>query len=65
MANITITGSGGFYQFMPLEKKGERVFPCDACLEYYNTADKLRAGVVSNIYAIVDALLAASKAVRI
>ena len=48
-----------------LEKKGVQIFSCGTCLEYYNLREKLRVGVVNNMYATVDALLSATKVIKI
>ncbi len=48
-----------------LEKKRVQIFSCGTCLEYYSLREKLRVGLVSNMYAIVDALLQATKVIKI
>lgn len=37
-----------------LEEKGSRILVCGACLNYYNLADNLKVGEVSNAYEILD-----------
>jgi len=62
---LTTEGSEVLETLALLEKKGVEVFSCGTCLEYYGLGEKLKVGLVSNMYAIVDVLLSASKVVRI
>ena len=62
---LTTEGSEVLETLALLEKKGVQVFSCGTCLEYYNLGDKLKVGLVSNMYAIVDVLLQATKVIKI
>ncbi|MBE9513123.1 MAG: sulfurtransferase-like selenium metabolism protein YedF [Chloroflexi bacterium] len=62
---LTIEGSGVLETLQMLEKKGVQIFSCGTCLEYYNLKEKLRVGLVNNMYATVDALLSATKVIKI
>ena len=62
---LTIEGSGVLETLQMLEKKGVQIFSCGTCLEYYNLKEKLRVGLVSNMYATVDALLSAAKVIKV
>jgi selenium metabolism protein YedF len=62
---LTTEGSEVLETLKLLEKEGVQVFSCGTCLEYYNLKEKLRVGAVSNMYATVDALLSATKVIRV
>ena len=62
---LTTEGSEVLETLALLEKKGVQVFSCGTCLEYYNLREKLRVGLVSNMYATVDALLQATKVIKV
>jgi selenium metabolism protein YedF len=62
---LTTEGSEVLETLALLEKKGVQVFSCGTCLEYYNLREKLRMGLVSNMYATVDALLQATKVITV
>lgn len=48
-----------------LEKMGTRILVCGACLNFYNLAEKLRVGTVSNMYDIVEAMQEMDKIVTL
>jgi selenium metabolism protein YedF len=62
---LTTEGSEVLETLELLEKKGVQIFSCGTCLEYYNLREKLRVGLVSNMYATVDALLQATKVIKV
>jgi selenium metabolism protein YedF len=62
---LTTEGSEVLETLALLEKNGVQVFSCGTCLEYYNLREKLRVGLVSNMYATVDALLQATKVIKV
>ena len=43
---------------------GVKVMTCGTCLDFYGLKEKLRVGVVSNMYDIAEAQLTAAKVVR-
>lgn len=45
--------------------KGSRILVCGTCLSYYNIADQLQVGIVSNMYDIVDAMKSVNKMISI
>ncbi|UCE97563.1 MAG: sulfurtransferase-like selenium metabolism protein YedF [Dehalococcoidia bacterium] len=48
-----------------LEKDGIGIISCGTCLAYYELADKLKVGLASNMYEIVDILVNTPKIVKI
>jgi selenium metabolism protein YedF len=48
-----------------LEKMGTKILVCGACLNFYNLAADLKAGTVSNMYDIVEAMGAVDKVVTL
>ncbi len=48
-----------------LEKRGVAVLVCGTCLDFYGLKDELRAGTVSNMYEIVDALAGAGRCITV
>ena len=48
-----------------LEEAGVQVLSCGTCLDYYGLKDQLKAGVVSNMYDIVETLKGASNTITI
>lgn len=55
-ANLTIEGSASLEDLKNLEAQGVEIMTCGTCLNYYNIADKLAVGEVTNMYAIVEKL---------
>ena len=62
---LTTEGSEVLETLGLLEEKGVQVFSCGTCLEYYNLREKLRVGLVSDMYATVEALLQATKVIKL
>jgi len=48
-----------------LEASGVAVLSCGTCLDYYNLREKLKAGQVTNMKAIVASLLNADRVIRV
>jgi selenium metabolism protein YedF len=48
-----------------LEERGVGILVCGLCLNYFGLTEKLKAGSVSNMYAIVEAKLSAGKIINI
>ncbi len=44
-----------------LEKDGTKILVCGTCLDYYQKKDELAAGIISNMYDILDELSRAGK----
>ena len=47
-----------------LEEAGAEILSCGTCLNFYGLTDKLRVGSVTNMYAIVEKMMAAGKLVK-
>ena len=50
---------------MSLIEKGSLVLVCGTCLNYYGIADRLKVGIVSNMYDIMSAMLRADKVITL
>jgi len=62
---LTTEGSEVLDSLKLLEKAGVEIFSCGTCLEYYQLKDKLKVGLVTNMYDTVDSLLSAGKIIKI
>ena len=62
---LTTEGSAVLDTLESLEKSGVQILSCGTCLEHYNLVEKLKVGLVTNMYDIVDSLAAADKVIRI
>ena len=62
---LTTEGSDVLDTLETLEKEGVEIFSCGTCLDYYHLEEKLKVGVVTNMYDTVNFLMEASKVVRI
>jgi selenium metabolism protein YedF len=62
---LTTEGSEVLDVLEELERKGVQILSCGTCLEHYDLVEQLRVGLVTNMYDIVDSMLAADKAIRI
>lgn len=56
---LAIEGSGVLDALTELSGKGVRILACGTCLDFYKVKDKLRVGIVSNMYDILETLSAA------
>jgi selenium metabolism protein YedF len=61
---LTTEGSEVLEALEKLGNKGVEVMSCGVCLDYFNRKDKLRAGVVTNMFTIAETLLQAGSVVR-
>ncbi len=48
-----------------LQEAGVEIFSCGTCLEYYQLKDKLKVGLVTNMYDTVESLPSAGKIIKI
>ena len=48
-----------------LEKNGVEILICGTCLDYFNLKEKTDVGQVSNMYTIVETMLAAGRLIRV
>jgi len=62
---LTTEDSGVLDSLKLLEEAGVGIFSCGTCLEYYQLKDKLKAGLMTNMYDTVDSLLYAGKVIKI
>jgi len=60
---LTTEGSEVLETLQRLDKDGVQILSCGACLEHYHLTDKVRAGVVTNAYEIMDSLCSAGKVI--
>ena len=62
---LTTEGSEVLQSLELLEKGGVQILSCGTCLAYYELTEKLKVGIASNMYQIVNALLASAKILKI
>ena len=48
-----------------IEEKGTEIMVCGTCLNFYNLEDKLKAGKVSNMYDISNAMKEVDKVITL
>lgn len=61
---LTTEGSESLEDLKTMEGQGVEILSCGTCLNYYNLADKLKVGEVTNMYNIVEAMAEAGKIIR-
>lgn len=54
--HLTCEGSEVLDDLEKLEKEGVEIISCGTCLDYFNIADKLQLGEISNMYTILEKL---------
>jgi selenium metabolism protein YedF len=62
---LTAEGSPVLDKIMGLEKLGVEILVCGTCLDYFRLKDKVAVGTVSNMFTILETLLAASSVISI
>ena len=62
---LTTEGSEVLDSLEALTQDGVQIMSCGTCLNYYSILDKLKVGIVGNMYDIVNAMLEASKVIKI
>jgi len=62
---LATDGSEVIEDLRALEKAGARILVCGTCLDFFGLKDKLRAGMISNMYDIAETMLSAGRIVRI
>jgi len=62
---LTIEDSEVLDSLEALTGDGVQIMSCGTCLTYYDIVDKLKVGIVGNMYDIVNALLEAGKIIKI
>jgi selenium metabolism protein YedF len=58
---LTVQGSDVLDDLKQLESEGVQILVCGTCLNYFEIKDKLAAGVVSNMYDIVETMSSAGR----
>ena len=53
---LTVQGSDVLDDLKQLESEGVQILVCGTCLNYFEIKDKLAAGIVSNMYDIVETM---------
>jgi selenium metabolism protein YedF len=62
---LTTEGSEVLDSLKLLDANAVEIYSCGTCLEYYQLKDKLKVGVVTNMYDIVNSLLSADKIIKV
>ena len=62
---LTVEGSEMLDSLEALAGDGVQIMSCGTCLTYYDIVGKLKVGIIGNMYDIVNALLEASKVIKI
>ena len=58
---LTVQGSDVLDDLKKLESEGVQILVCGTCLNYFGVKDKLAAGIVSNMYDIVETMSSAGR----
>lgn len=62
---LAVEGAETLESLRKLEASGMNILVCGTCLDYFDLKDKLRVGIVSNIYDISDLFFKARNVIRI
>ncbi len=62
---LSIEGSEVLDSLEALAHDGVQIITCGTCLNYYGIVDKLKVGIVGNMYDILNSMLEASKVIKI
>lgn len=58
-------GSPALASLLSLEQRGVEILSCGTCLDYYQLKEKLCVGSITNMYTIMEHLLAAEKVITL
>jgi len=61
---LTTEGSEVFESLKALSEKGVAILSCGTCLDFYGLKEKMRVGMISNMYDIAQSLLEADRLIR-
>lgn len=61
---LATEGSDVLQHIKEMERKGVEVLACGTCLDFYGLKEKLRVGVISNMYDIIESLMEAGKVIH-
>ena len=62
---LTTEGSLVLDDLQDREKEGIKILVCGTCLDFFGLKEKLKAGIISNMYDIAEAMLSAGKVIRV
>ncbi|MDF2519754.1 MAG: SirA3 [Clostridia bacterium] len=62
---LVVEGSESLENIKKLQDIGVEIISCGTCLDFYNIKDKLKAGIVGNMYTIVEYMHTAAKVINI
>lgn len=62
---LVVEGSESLENIKKLQDIGIEIISCGTCLDFYNIKDKLKAGIVGNMYTIVEYMHTAAKVINI
>lgn len=62
---LTSEGSEVLENIKKLEGSGVEIISCGTCLDYYKLKEKLQAGIVGNMYSIIEKMNSAGKVINI
>jgi selenium metabolism protein YedF len=62
---LTSEGSEVLENIKKLEASGVEIISCGTCLDFYQLKDKLKAGIVGNMYSIIEKMNSAAKVINI
>lgn len=62
---LVVEGAETLENLQKLEDKGVEIISCGTCLDYYKLKEKLKTGIVGNMYTIVEYMNKAAKVVYI
>lgn len=62
---LVVEGAETLDNIQKLHNKGIEIISCGTCLDFYNIKDKLKAGIVGNMYTIVEYMHTAAKVINI
>ena len=62
---LVIDGSPALEDLRALVEEGVEILACGTCLAHYGITDRLRVGVVSNMYDIAETMLGAGRVVQL
>ncbi|ABX41861.1 sulfurtransferase-like selenium metabolism protein YedF [Lachnoclostridium phytofermentans] len=63
-AKLPVEGSDSLEDLKLLEAQGVEILTCGTCLNFYEISDKLSVGSVTNMYAIAEIMMNASKIIK-
>ncbi len=62
--HLVVEGSALIEPLAELQSMGSAILACGTCLDYFNVKSKLRVGIVSNMYTILETLSNAGSVVK-